>query len=59
MTEPQPPAAAPESNGDFVTTACDMGAHERCRLGDREQRACQCGCHKERPKETQKRPNTR
>jgi hypothetical protein len=38
----------PPQEEDFVTIACDMGAHERCRLGIRDMRPCQCWCHKHR-----------
>lgn len=44
--EPTPQEQKPES--DFVTKACDMGAHERCHLGAREMRPCECWCHKQR-----------
>lgn len=39
------PAATPKAE-DFVTVACDTGAHERCRLSARDMRPCQCWCHK-------------
>jgi hypothetical protein len=37
-----------QDDEDFVTVSCDMGAHERCHLGERDMRPCNCWCHKKR-----------
>lgn len=30
----------------FFSLACDTGAHERCLIGSRTTRACECACHR-------------